>query len=315
MKKAVLFFVKILPDSLQIWIERACCRLISTILNEVEITYRGYRVVMPAGDQAAAINYFRYLLTRDWHHEIYEQQLVGNFLGNNFGGCVFIDGGANHGMYALLAASIPSVQRIYAIEASPRTYATLEQNVRLNGLFERVFCLNNAISSSSGERVYITDTPVNSEQNAVSTRADGLEGARPVETLALDDLLLNGFNSQIESVFIKMDIEGNEPGALEGLQKLIDSRRNFIIMLEFHAGVLDATELTAKGFGEILWNRFPSRIIEVDSLAQNCHDFASREEFLTRIDSLSHQSFPANIRNLMLFSSQVDKSFFLNPAV
>jgi FkbM family methyltransferase len=57
----------------------------------------------------------------------------------------FIDVGANVGSYTVLAAGAVG-SRAFAVEPIPTTFGFLRRNVELNGLGERVRCLQGGLS-------------------------------------------------------------------------------------------------------------------------------------------------------------------------
>ena len=66
----------------------------------------------------------------------------------------FVDIGANIGSYTILASGVAGAKSI-SIEPSDEIYSSLKRNVLLNGLSEKVECLNIAMSSKN-EELFIT---------------------------------------------------------------------------------------------------------------------------------------------------------------
>src|SRR4051812_38803157 len=63
---------------------------------------------------------------------------------------VFLDVGANYGLYSLLAGLWNPTLRVVAFEPIPQIYEGLKRNVAANHLTARVVCENLALSSHSG---------------------------------------------------------------------------------------------------------------------------------------------------------------------
>jgi FkbM family methyltransferase len=81
------------------------------------------------------------------HFEATERAFLNHFLRP---GDVFVDVGANIGLFTLIAAcSVGPAGRVIAFEPTSVTYARLVDNVRLKG-FSNVRCVNSALSDRSG---------------------------------------------------------------------------------------------------------------------------------------------------------------------
>jgi FkbM family methyltransferase len=130
----------------------------------------------------------------------------------------FIDGGANHGFWSILASG-PEVdaKKAVAIEAASDTFRNLEENCRLNG--SRFAVLNKAIGSVSGEHVRI----YGAKHEARSTVAPAPD-AKPIldcETISVDDAADHPAFAGIEKFIVKLDVEGVEIPAFAGAQRLL----------------------------------------------------------------------------------------------
>ena len=63
---------------------------------------------------------------------------------------VFLDIGANQGLYAIGAARNPNCLACHAFEPVPATYGYLQKNLRLNGVAGKVSTVNAAIADRTG---------------------------------------------------------------------------------------------------------------------------------------------------------------------
>jgi FkbM family methyltransferase len=135
---------------------------------------------------------------------------------------IFIDVGANIGWHTLLASKIVGTSgKVYAIEASPGIFLKLKKNVDLNRI-DNVKLMNVAASNGPG-KVQIWTAPEGNLGHSTIVEAvaiaDGhsLEADIPCDTLAslipLADLL--------SARMIKIDIEGAERLAIEGVENLM----------------------------------------------------------------------------------------------
>ena len=308
MHRIISLLTNLLPYSLLRFGEDTACAVISRFNKTFRITYCGYSVVMPATDHSASQIYFRYLLTHSWRHEIYEQGLVESLLCGQMSGAWFIDGGANYGMFTLLAASLPSVAKCVAIESSPTTFNYLEETIRNNQLSEKVQCINAAISSISGETLYVAEVEHSEWSKTTTLPTNGLEqDLLRVDSISLDDLINAEKIPLTTPIFIKLDIEGNEPEAFQGLQQLFQSNRNYMILFEFHAGLLNTMEHSAKGFVNSIWKPELYVIYEIKSHLSHFEKINSLSDFEKLSDRCSASDFPNNLTNLLLSNRLINK--------
>jgi len=138
-----------------------------------------------------------------------EEQFIVSLLKEN---SVFIDIGANIGNLSLAASNIIKDGEIYAIEAQPKTYQALIQNIKDNSRNIKAF--NLAVSNKPG-KVYMTDLHAD-DCNFVSQ--EGSENNISVQSDTIDSLL-EKHNGLID--LIKIDVEGYELMALEGAQSTL----------------------------------------------------------------------------------------------
>jgi len=78
---------------------------------------------------------------------------------------------------------------------------------------------------------------------------DKLEGTQRVETTTID-AVLNGVSADV----VKMDIEGSEPAALRGMEKVL--KPETVLFIEFNPNTLTAAENDPNEFGWSLHERF-----------------------------------------------------------
>lgn len=142
-------------------------------------------------------------------------------------GEVMIDGGANIGLFTVLAAArVGPDGRVIACEPSPTTAALLRANIERNG-FDWVEAREVALAEAPGRlQMHVFDPG-----SGFSSFAPSASGSRvEVEVTTLDELA----GAVLERVkLVKLDVEGAELRALRGAARLLDGPRpDFIVELE-----------------------------------------------------------------------------------
>jgi FkbM family methyltransferase len=141
---------------------------------------------------------------------------------------VVLDIGAHIGYYTLIfAKAVGEEGKVVAFEPTPENFAILKKNIELNG-HKNVTAVQKAVSNVTGSALFYTseDFPaVNSLRDSF-----GLKQSIRVETLRLDDYF-TGLPERVD--FIKMDIEGAEAAAFQGMKGLLARNPSVKIMAEF----------------------------------------------------------------------------------
>ena len=160
-------------------------------------------------------------------------------------GNVVLDIGAHVGYYALLAAKLVGENgKVYAFEPDPRNFECLKKNVEQNG-YKNVVCLNKAVSNRTGKtKLFFSEETDNSQ---IVNRKDGKKSVT-VDVTTLDNFFEN---KNPRADFIKIDVEGAEGLALEGMTNLIKKNKNLKILTEFFPDRLKFN-IGAKKYLEIL---------------------------------------------------------------
>jgi FkbM family methyltransferase len=151
------------------------------------------------------------------------------------GGGIFLDVGANIGVFALAAAKLPGVI-VYAFEPSPRELARLYRNLALNGLTNVV-----VLPFAAGSRAATVDLALAADSNPgmnslLIAPTDGRTAVR-CHCYPIDDLIPTGVAANVRVV--KIDVEGYEMDALRGMSRSMESMRDVIFVVEVTRGLLD----------------------------------------------------------------------------
>lgn len=175
-------------------------------------------------------------------------------------GDTFIDIGANLGYFTLLAASLVGEHgSVIAFEPSPENCRLLRRSLSQNG-FKNVLIFEKAVAEATRRLAFSSGLP---HSNARILRPEELHGHEEryaqVEAVTLDDALQDVV-TRID--LIKLDIEGAEPRAWQGMQKMVQRYRP-IIITEYSPDLIRATsDCDPRSYLEQLWQGHSIAIIE-----------------------------------------------------
>ena len=145
---------------------------------------------------------------------------------------VVFDAGANCGFYSLVTVLQHPERRVFCFEPHPVTFTRLQQNIRCNGLENRITPVQAAAGSAPGRCTL--ETSVASSMGVV-TASQVAAGHRLVEVpmVSLDDY------ARTQSLYpdlIKIDVEGFEVEVLKGARICLEKAR--YVILEVHSDEL-----------------------------------------------------------------------------
>jgi FkbM family methyltransferase len=128
---------------------------------------------------------------------------------------VFVDIGANQGLFTLIAGRNPHCRHAVALEPIGRTFRLLTRNLDLNGLGGRVTPLRAALSHRSGPgeiRVTPNHSGAASMNGHKLSRSETSVAIEMIDAAALAEAL-----PREGEIVIKIDVEGHEEVVLEQL--------------------------------------------------------------------------------------------------
>ena len=150
-------------------------------------------------------------------------------------GDILWDIGANIGVFSLYAA-LEKKNKVLALEPSAETYATLNANIRLNGLDEYIQALCFAGSKDTNLlNLFMKDTTAGASHNSIESNTNqfgefDVNGFQSVIAIKLDDLF------QIKGVpspnHLKLDVDGRELEILEGAKDILSKIDSLLIEME-----------------------------------------------------------------------------------
>jgi FkbM family methyltransferase len=143
-------------------------------------------------------------------------------------GGVFVDVGANIGYFSLLAASLVHARgRVIAFEARADNVDLLRRSAERNS-FAQIDLHACAVAERASELAFHASGAVPSNGRIVREEEAASRQLPRVRAVALDDVLGNAGRIDV----VKLDIEGSEPRALEGMRDLIPRHRP-VLLSEF----------------------------------------------------------------------------------
>ncbi|MBN2438698.1 MAG: FkbM family methyltransferase [Deltaproteobacteria bacterium] len=177
--------------------------------------------------------YFDSRLSREIYcgsFESKERQFINRYLRP---GEIFVDVGANIGMFTLIASQRVGQQgRVYAFEPCSVTYSRLVGNVDLNGL-KNVKCLQIALSDRSGESAMNVSLDGYDAWNSFAQPAAGNSFAQEKVCAARWDDFAVEHHLAGRASLMKIDVEGWESHVLSGGREFFGRPDAPVLQIEF----------------------------------------------------------------------------------
>ncbi|MDJ0800991.1 MAG: FkbM family methyltransferase [Calothrix sp. MO_167.B12] len=141
-----------------------------------------------------------------------------------------IDGGANVGNFSTKCSRLFPEAKIYAFEPVSLTFAKLKQNMNTNNC---IHTCNLALSNNAGKKtINLYD---NSEINSLENDSPELIFGKIISQEEIQCVTLDEFskanNLQVIDL-VKLDLEGHELAAIEGMKTLLHEKRVKFILIE-----------------------------------------------------------------------------------
>ncbi len=192
-----------------------------------------------------------------WGFEEEEQDFVTRFLRP---GDVFVDVGANIGLFSVIASSrVGSNGRVISFEPASSLRERLSENLCLNSC-SNVSVLSYALSDTQESRAL---SVCGAGFDAWSTLASGGTGDRPSKTEMVRCRTLSDVAKEtpevLEACFLKIDVEGWETRVLRGAAEVLRNHVPRVLLIEFSR----APQQQAGSSYEELWNELRKQGFEV----------------------------------------------------
>ena len=145
-----------------------------------------------------------------------------------------IDVGANIGNHTLFFSKICDFTECYSFEPNPAVAYVLRQNVKLNGLNEKVTVVESGVGARK-DVMYLGSSPQDN-LGATKLHEKGFSSGR-VEVIAIDDMGLTNVD------FIKVDVEGMALEVLKGARQTIITNKPILFVEIFDDQLKESMEL------------------------------------------------------------------------
>jgi len=165
---------------------------------------------------------------------------------------VFIDIGANIGVFSLIASSNQNIISIHSFEPDANTFHYLKLNASRNQAF-RITLHNLAIGRESGTTRL---SKINGHSGASRIISDENQNVQQFSSIEMvNETYLNSiFDLKLDQYFVKIDVEGYELEVLKTLERsdFFQFTRGFFIEFDEDFGKVNEVEefLTSHGFSE-----------------------------------------------------------------
>tara|TARA_B100001063_G_C16776446_1_gene565845 strand:- start:4642 stop:5484 length:843 start_codon:yes stop_codon:yes gene_type:complete len=172
----------------------------------------------------------RYRYKTFWTKEPETLDWINHFPQNS----LLIDVGANIGLYSLYAAS--KGHTVLAFEPQSHNYSLLNSNIILNNFQDKILAFPVCIHSESKlSTLHLTDADFGSAHNSFHRQLDqygnqlGVTIPQGSISISLNSLLNQYAN---RTIFLKIDVDGNEDFVIQGAERLLSSNSLKGILVE-----------------------------------------------------------------------------------
>ncbi len=206
---------------------------------------KGHRMFLAEG-QNPSLSFSTSMLLDRYERET--TRLFEGLVGRNM---TVLDVGAHVGYYTLLSARLVGPEgKVYALEPDPENFTLLQKNVALNG-YGNVILVPKAVSDRTGRLKLFLSSQGNDRHSIFANPRSVLrERSIEVDAVSLDEFLAAEGWPHVH--LIKMDIEGAEPLALQGMSQLLSRSEDLKLVLEFAPESLQAGGFVPSEFLERL---------------------------------------------------------------
>jgi FkbM family methyltransferase len=222
----------------------------------------GYRMAVNYTDNAS----YKYLVDRGSYEHAEVDLLLKLVKLNDVP--LILDVGANYGIYSLATAAALSANRghgkILAVEPDERASAALNRSIKING-FEGLIILRRCVASDEEGTVTFFENSRSSADNrshAIGSAAVRIRSSYELPARTLDSLVSEISPAHKGKFVAVMDIQGNEPRALQGLRNTLAHSEGYALFFEHSPALIRSAGLNHECSLETLNELRPERMFE-----------------------------------------------------
>src|SRR5262249_25124806 len=141
-----------------------------------------------------------------------------------------IDVGAYVGTHSVYFGRVCGFPQVIAFEPDPQSFEVLRRNIELNGVENKILCINKAVGGRPGICKVLRPHPPNGGASRVSYSTEA--GIAEIPVIRLDDELEAQGEKRVR--LLKIDVEGFELEVVRGARQIIDRHRPFL-SVEIHS--------------------------------------------------------------------------------
>lgn len=148
-------------------------------------------------------------------------------------GDVFVDVGANIGLFSLIASRIVGEKgKVYAFEPARTTFRRLNENLELNNI-SNTKAIRRALSDKKGKQTLRVSLDGYDAWNSFGASLPGTHAVGETVDLVTLDQFCDEHDLVDRLNMVKIDVEGWEKYVLQGAEKILASERAPLLMVEF----------------------------------------------------------------------------------
>lgn len=193
-------------------------------------------------------------------HQPFEPYALQLFKSELLPGSAVLDIGAHIGVYALIAArQVGPKGRVFAFEPDPANFSIIERNIKKSG-FKNILQVQKVVSNSCGMLDFFLAEC--SDCNSLSARP----GLKIQDQISVESVTIDAFLAGKTADVIKMDVEGQECKALEGMRSTITNSKNMVLFVEMNPACLRSAGASPEELISLLADMsFQTSLIDEDS--------------------------------------------------
>jgi len=196
-----------------------------------------------------------------------------------------VDIGANIGYFSILFSRwIGETGKVFCFEPEPDNFHLLQKNIQANNC-ENIIPIQKAVSNSNGTTSLFLSEENKGDHRIIDFDAyykDELRKEIEVESIKLDSAIPPNFNIDI----IKMDIQGAEMLAMEGMLEILNRNYKMYLVTEFWPYAIEKSgHIPRKLLEQIIQTGFKISILKngqqipIENPLEIIHDYSKTEHF------------------------------------